>query len=154
MSDRSYFQLRFYHVPPDEEAAIREVMDDNGLNTDDTIPLVNDDNAWDAEECPLDMYEQVGAAIAAVASGTTFACWSDPKYEYLGGLWMHAPGLGSFTHDCDAAGNATFTAREVGTFVAEARQPDGTIDTAIFERKLGLPWDAAIAAAQAESTPA
>lgn len=152
MSDRSYFQLRFYSVPPDEDAAIREVMADHDLDTDATIPLVNDDDAWDAEECALDMYERVGYDLAGVAPGSTFACWSDPKYEYPGGLVMHAPGLGIFDHDCDSNGNATFTAAEVASFVTEARQPDGTIDTAIFEHKLGLPWDAAIAAAMAERT--
>lgn len=159
MGDRSYFSLRFYEVPPEDDEPIRtflasEGWDSAGFPPED--PLVGDDNAWDVEEMLIGSYQDIGRGLMAVAPGTTFACWNDMKYEWLGGLFMYAPALGEFVHDCDSNGTAVFGTDEVLRLLAQARAeyPDvSAIADVEFARLLGKPWEDAIEAARKRTDP-
>lgn len=160
MGDRSYFALRFYEVPPEEDAPIREFLFGEGWDSAGfpiTEPLVNDDSsAWDVEEMLIGSYQEIGRGLMAVAPGSTFACWNDTKYEWLGGLFMHAPGLGEFVHDCDSNGTAVFGTDEVLRLLAQSRAefPDfAAVADVEFARLLGKPWEDAIEAARRKTDP-
>lgn len=137
MSDRTYAQLRILALPDDwtkeDDDETREMMADEGFETEaDGYDLRA---LWTVDEMSVGSMEPIAGDLAD--RGITFEAWEDPKYEWLGAYYAHVPGLGMFSHDCDADGRPRFTAEE---FAAILTKPEPERLAA-----LGQPWEAAIA---------
>ena len=135
MGDYSYLTLIVYALPlgtPEVDILVA-INEDWGLTCEET----DDPNSavigrWTAEEASLDAYESIGKRLRKIEPNLTFEIWNDPKYEYLGGLFMNAPELGSWTGQCDSDGSPVFTAHEVEKILREP--PDRQA------KLFGLPW--------------
>lgn len=61
--------------------------------------------------------------------------WEDPKYEWLGSVFLFAPSLGEFSADCDAHGNPVFSAQALRQLIDRIRAGEDVC------RRLGEPWE-------------
>lgn len=108
--DRTDFQLIVYDCPDDQRSAVVEILNEHELDfeyelgsgqrshSELVLGRTYTDHSYGA------LSDDIGAKLADRAPGATFACWTDPAYEYLGLAVMYAPDLGLFTSDCDANG--------------------------------------------------
>jgi len=115
MSDRSYFQLRL--LATDKPAEVLAYLDGEGLDFDDVPSVSNLLGNWEAEEMTVGYYDECASVLIKLDPNIVFYCWSDPAYEWLGGLVMYTPELGRFDADCDSTGNAVFRAEQIMGFV-------------------------------------
>ena len=138
MSDRGYCQVIVYHCPTGQRSAmlakIEELFefgqwDENPSSDTRTLEFAT---VYGAEEQPLDAYDRYSAALIEVAPGSSFACWTDPKYEYPGAIVLYEPSLGRYDGRCDANGNPYLTAREIEAVLTAQDVPIGTAS--------GLAW--------------
>lgn len=143
MSDHSNAQVVIYDCPPEQRAAIVEILagPDYWMGLDwEGKPDASDELAigetYGDNEGSLDTNETPGA---------TFVTWVDPAYEYSGALTMYAPDLGRFDSACDADGNPTITAYDVRGILADLggilADPAADLREQL-EARLGLAWEA------------
>lgn len=137
MSDRSYFQAIFHEVAPDEMEALRDVIDDAGL----TLSYAEDEpadgqvmlfEAYTSDEEVLDFFETFAKDVIDAAPNTSFQCWIDPKYEWMGGISMYTHALGLWTGDCTATGQPILTTAEY------LSKPDLSDRLSILHKALGI----------------
>jgi hypothetical protein len=143
MSDRTSHTLIVHQTTPEEAGAFLTVIEEYGL--DEFGPDVDAGDVALGEKYMCDEHPVGGSTDAATylekhAPNSVWTVWEDPKYEWLGSVYVHAPGLGSWTAACDANGIGYFSADEIRAAVR-----DGELDAL-----LGAEWDAAVAAAQAQ----
>jgi hypothetical protein len=110
MGDTTNFQLTIYDCPDDQRESLVQVIQDLRQDGDfsgapsegfDELELMN---AYTDGLASLTAHDDYATDIIEAAPGATFVCWTDPKYEWLGGLVMYTPNLGRFDADCDANG--------------------------------------------------
>lgn len=147
MGDRTDFQLVVYDCPADQHAAVVEILNQFELDLDYQLGSGQRSHT----ELGLgrtytdysygDLSEQVAARLTEAAPGVTFACWTSPAHEYLGSAVMHAPDLGTFTSDCDAAGTPLLGQAELrqAILTAPATATREEIADAV-DRAAGAPW--------------
>lgn len=151
MSDYAPFQITIHDCPPEQRAAVLDIIGDDGYAlvkewTDAIGDELEIGTAYTADEARLDTHADIAAEIIEAAPGATFYCWTDPKYEYTGAGVAYAPDLGRFDFECSADGEPLFSAR-VATEALSL--PD---DERV--RKLGIPWTDRVAKLRAEPAPA
>lgn len=137
MGDRTSLQVYVYACPPDQAAAVLGVLAEYQLDVD-----------WGTEEAgkglrldvPYTAHEISGAAdeiapkLIEAAPGCSFWLWEDPKYDWLGSMHAHTPGLGSFTAECNAEGEPVYTRDQIMEFFTADVALDDLQDH--IERKL------------------
>ena len=124
MGDRTWGELTVLDLDtekyPDEAAAIIAVIGDAGLEyqwdcPDDVDPFttlqVGHRYADDQVSCGF-VYDHL-VDLPEAAPHATFFGYETPKYEWLGDLLIHVPGLGSWWQTCGENGNPVFSIVEV-----------------------------------------
>lgn len=141
MSDRSAFTLIVYDCPPEQRAAVLEIINEHGLTEDyfdgEEETALNLGTRYGYGEMLLTAYQDVADQIIEKAPGATFECWNDPKYEYSGAVTMYAPDLGRFTSDCDADGEPYVTAPTIRKLIVNTGEEDLALG---LEQALGVTW--------------
>ena len=119
MSDRAYCQVIVYHCPTGQRSAmlakIESLFDFGPWDENpsrETRTLVFGER-YGSDEQPLDAFERYADELIEVAPGSSFACWSDPKYEYDGAIVLYEPTLGRYRGACGQSGDPYLTARQI-----------------------------------------
>ena len=131
MGDRTCLNLVIHdNLPKAHLAAVRAVFEDYGT------PEEPDPSSLElmAVEAPLGAYADLADELVELMAGDresgreplafSFDVWSDPKYEYLGGLVKHRPGHHRFSADCDANGQALLTDAEIDALLTDTADAD------------------------------
>jgi hypothetical protein len=136
MSDRAPIQLYVYDCPPEQRAAVKEIIDNEYLSFDwgsgDSEGELRLDGPYTDDDMVLGAEGEIAAAIIKAAPDCTFNIWQDPKYEYMGAGISYTPDLGEFRYVADADGNPTFIADQIAEI---CEMPPEERDKA-----LGKPW--------------
>lgn len=67
---------------------------------------------------------ETGELTALDPSTFAYYVWEDPKYEWLGELWVHVPGFKDFGCECDSNGTPQLDADLIADLIAEATDLD------------------------------
>jgi len=148
MGDRTAGQLTVYWSTPKDAQVVMAFIEDIFTSVEWTAPIEPDKlllggERYTVEETDIGMV--FNATLARDAPDTAYFMWVDPKYEFLGDLEVHVPGLGVYSAPCDADGNPVHTWEAIKAFLDGL--PDTVDDIAAEIGKLyGRPWYDAIAA--------
>jgi len=109
MGDYTNATLIIEACPPDKREAVLNVIRRQGLGEDWGTSHVGDTlqigEQYVDDSASLAANIEVADDLIEAAPDAAFVIWTDPKYEYLGGITMYTPELGRFDGDCDADGN-------------------------------------------------
>lgn len=135
MSDRAPVNLIVHFCPPEQEQAILKFINEHGLTEDyfgggDEMELKLH-TVYGSDDEPLDEYAEIATALSELVPHAAFEVWSDPKYEYPGGVTFWTLELGFFNGTCDANGEPYLTAHEY----MKGLTPDQVF------AKLGIAWE-------------
>lgn len=148
MGDYSNAQLTVYSCPPEEVRAFTRLIDEYGLKDDwcgDNPPA--NEIILGHTYCDNDVNIGFVNDYTVDAPNSAWVRWNDPKYEYLGDLEIHVPGLGYFRAQCNADGEAQFSTDQI--IAAIEKQPaDAGRDQILMAigELTGKQWNEAIAA--------
>lgn len=118
MADRTPLQLRVYDCPADqaqfvldiiEEFHLLEIAEEDGFD-DSTLHL---GLTYFNSEIPVGSTYEVSLRLREYAPDTSWHLWEDPKFEWMGDVYLFTPEYGLFVADSNAAGEAIFTAPEI-----------------------------------------
>lgn len=149
MPDTTFFQLFVYNVPADQRDAALEVINEHELDEDwdentarrGRLSELKLGEAYTDYLALLNATEEIGCALRDAAPGSTFECWTDPKYEVLGEVMMYTPELGEFRQECDSNGTPLLGQDELRRVVL-AQPVDATREGILeaIDRAAGAPW--------------
>lgn len=143
MSDRAACQVIVHSCPKYQRGALMKAIEDafefgpwdeNPSREGGELVL---GERYGAEEMSLGAYDWVSDDLEKAAPGAAFTCWSDPKYEYDGGMTMRHPKLGRWTGGCDSMGNPHLDVRVVKDMLTA--HPGG-LDDPQFLKESGIAW--------------
>lgn len=143
MADRSAFQVYVLECPPERVRVVLELLTEYGggpaphtaglpQGFDPESMLLLGAEYLSIEE-PLGAADLFAETMAAAAPDVTYVAWQDPKYEHLGELHAHVPGVGTIRGDCDPSGNLMWNAPTLLELLGEAR-----VLTSEVEERMGL----------------
>lgn len=119
MSDRTFLQIEICDAPDAELAAIETVFETFDLRYEQESDSTESEgrirfgSTAQNEEICCGSASLIAQKLIACAPGASWSLWEDPKYEWLGDLFLYTPTLGVFNADCSSGGDAVFTASEV-----------------------------------------
>lgn len=148
MGDYTALQLFVHDCPADQAAALVDVIVDHELHVDWEGPYAEPGelhigtpytSRWAAGSESQDLAD----ALIEAAPGAKFTTWTDPAYEWLGTVVRYTPELGRHQAECDAEGNAVFSASEL--LAAVGNHP-------ALAAYIGEPWSRALTGSTDERT--
>lgn len=153
MGDYSPFQLQIHSVGNGREAlefanfianfGLGQNWDSNHNGTAPTELYLTGTTYGDSD-ASTGIYEDA-TALAAKVPNSVYVAWTDPKYEWLGTIVIHVPGLGVFTADCNADGQPVMSNNALQELIDQ--QPDDMTIAEFREvlgKATGQPWFDAI----------
>lgn len=116
MSDRTNLSMTIRSRDPEIRRLAGEAFDEFGggpewsdyFEDDRKDPRDREDFSIGASEVRTGSASELDDALKAlIVEHGEFAYWvhEEPCYEFLGAVFIHAPGVGDFRGDCDADGN-------------------------------------------------
>lgn len=132
MGDRTSLQMQVITDDADLRAKAREVFDEysgSEIFQDDWHDEdLQHDNVWmvGSAESPCGNAVELAVALDDLlkeeGKDLAYVVWEDPKYEWLGDVHIHVPGLEpDFRADCDSNGMALLTHAQVADLVESAK---------------------------------
>jgi hypothetical protein len=148
MGDRTYLQGVVYALNGADPEAVLELFDAysiNGTQYDEepwsvaTLEAIPDTGLrFDATEVSVGTARDIAGDLENASSdGVTFMMWEDPRYEWLGELFLHHPELGSYEGTCDSDGNSLLTDYQFRQMV-EGLKPKKAL--AALDEELGVTY--------------
>lgn len=156
MGDTTNFQMYVYSTTPDEARHFARFIGEHCLGRDwstnfnadepDAIVLGRGGGYTD-NDASCGIVNDYAVGLAANTPNSVFVAWEDPKYEWLGVLIMHVPGLGVYVAECDADGNPVMSAQSILEMLDTVGDNGTVADVRVLlNHNLGKPWFDAIAA--------
>jgi hypothetical protein len=131
MGDRTALQMQIITDDDDLRVKAREVFEEysgSDVFEDDWFDGSHQGNVWrvGSAEVSCGSAEELAGALDKLiqeeGKDLAYLLWEDPKYEWLGDLHIHVPGLEQdFRADCDSNGNALLTQTQVAHLVESAK---------------------------------
>lgn len=151
MGDYTDLQLFVHDCPDDQAAALVAVIVDRGLHVDWDGPFAEPGELhigtpYTSRGAAGDDSSDVADALSEAAPGAKFTVWTDPAYEWLGALVRYTPELGLHHAECDAEGNAVFSASELLHQIDKSESLDD------LRAYVGAPWTDALTGTADERT--
>jgi hypothetical protein len=139
MGDRTNCQINVYSCPPEQVAAVLEIIEehlgDNDYGEHTKRPhLLELGERFGAWEASCGSSDEIASAMEDRAPGAAFYVWEDPKYEWLGSANAYSPTLGSWGAECDADGQGVWTRGEILSLIDKHPSVED------LKRELGEPW--------------
>jgi rhamnogalacturonyl hydrolase YesR len=119
MSDRSYAQLTFYRVEPDEVEPIARILGGHGILYDPSegADLIRTGDEIIDEELVLGELAEALTQVARDYPTAVFWGSQDARYEFTGDLLINEPVHGFFHAYTDNSGDVTFRVAEIEELV-------------------------------------
>lgn len=146
MTDYTPLQLIVYACPEDQLSAVMELIDEYRLT--ENMPdgdALEFGHAYSNYEITCGSAEQLADALQEYAPGASWRVWEDPKYEWLGDTWMHAPELGVYRADCDANGQPVLTKAAVRKILSQLPEAMHQQVEEAIDQAYGTAWEQAFA---------
>ena len=106
-----------------ERFNLASLEDDNG-----TLLLGRSYRDDETSALPAEIVDE----IMDLAPNTSFECFTEPAYEWMGSGAIYTPDLGCYHFICDADGTPHYSRKYVMELL--------TLDKPELEEKLGIPW--------------